>query len=461
MTIQIPSRRSFRTNRLFWAAFAAASMAILGAFTVDHANYGLAIAGALFVVGMTTFSPVSLPILAFPMLIIVERVGGGGVNLSVSDFMLFAALWPALFLGPRPFSKPMRTILWLSAFYQASTLFAVIANPFYLANIVEWFHAWLLISGALVIGWAVGRSGLANLGISLLMGSFLILAMLTLIQAAIQFPSVGLQPVYLNFPYFMHKNFLGCTLAFGVVLAYSRPVWLRWPPMWSNIGFLLCAAGVAASQSRQAIVSIAVAVIIIALRPDPDRHRSKWPLWLAVPAIFFVITVFQDQLASDNTFNSTYQRFNWYQQTLDIWQTQPLFGVGLRWWYSGRFLTGADTFQPPNAELEVLSSAGIIGLAGFVVMFAGILAVLWRINPRYGTLAFVIVLTRLVQGQFDLFWIAVHVPIPMAIAGVCLGVMAQVDARARSKSGRHRPEPKSTDQPSKSRSKQLVRLGHR
>jgi len=79
----------------------------------------------------------------------------------------------------------------------------------------------------------------------------------------------------------------------------------------------------------------------------------------------------------------------------------------------------------------VLVSTGIVGLLAFLVMWAGILIVLWRVDPVYGTLAFAVVLSRIVQAQFDLFWVAGQVSIPFVIAGVCLGIQAR-HAAARS-----------------------------
>ncbi|MEO7235893.1 MAG: O-antigen ligase domain-containing protein, partial [Lapillicoccus sp.] len=96
----------------------------------------------------------------------------------------------------------------------------------------------------------------------------------------------------------------------------------------------------------------------------------------------------------------------------------PWFGVGLRWWYTDRF---SSRFQPPNAEVEVLTTAGLLGLAAFVVLIVGSLVVLWRLPPVYGTLALGVVLSRFVQAQFDLFWVAAQVSVPFLIAGVCLG----------------------------------------
>jgi hypothetical protein len=73
----------------------------------------------------------------------------------------------------------------------------------------------------------------------------------------------------------------------------------------------------------------------------------------------------------------------------------------------------------------VLASTGVLGLIAFVVMWLGILLVLWHIDPRFGTLAVAVLLSRLVQAQFDLFWVAAQVSIPFVIAGICLGAMAR------------------------------------
>ena len=72
----------------------------------------------------------------------------------------------------------------------------------------------------------------------------------------------------------------------------------------------------------------------------------------------------------------------------------------------------------------------MVGLAAFVVMWIGILLVLWHIDPRFGTLAVAVVFCRLVQAQFDLFWVAAQVSIPFVIAGICLGAMAREERSA-------------------------------
>ena len=43
----------------------------------------------------------------------------------------------------------------------------------------------------------------------------------------------------------------------------------------------------------------------------------------------------------------------------------------------------------------------------------GTIVVLWKLPPVYGTLGAAIVLSRMIQGQFDLFWTAVQVSDPL------------------------------------------------
>ena len=51
----------------------------------------------------------------------------------------------------------------------------------------------------------------------------------------------------------------------------------------------------------------------------------------------------------------------------------------------------------------------------------GSLVVLWRMEPTYGLICSTIILSRIVQGQLDLFWVAVQTSVPFLIVGICLG----------------------------------------
>ncbi len=101
----------------------------------------------------------------------------------------------SLLLGKRPYSRPLRQLLWLNLFYQFTTLFTVIVNPD-AANTIEWFHAWLLVSGALIVGWALGRAGYARLALATMVVTACVIAVGTYVSALLQYARGDFSPVY-------------------------------------------------------------------------------------------------------------------------------------------------------------------------------------------------------------------------------------------------------------------------
>lgn len=392
----------------------------VGVAVPGHPLIAATLALAALGAGVSAVHPMALPLISLPTLLVVQRVGAGGIDLSVSDLALIMAVLPAGLLGRRPYSPEMRNILWLTVVYQVATLFTVIANP-YPANAIEWVHAWLLTGGALIVGWGVGRAGLARTALWLVFSMASLISLAVLVQFVVNLSRGSFEPVYVQWPVDMHKNFIGTTLGIVAAVAYAAPPWLARRRRLTLAVFWWCALGVGLSQSRQAIVALAVVLVVLVFRTEQDRRRSKLIFLLAIPTLYIVLTLVRDQLASGNEFNSVYQRLTWFEDSLEIWATSPIWGVGLRWWYTDRFETH---FQPPNAEIEVLTSAGIIGLVGFLILMVGTVVVLWQVGPTYGGIAVLAILSRLIQGQFDLFWTAVQIPLAFAVAGVCLGVRA-------------------------------------
>jgi hypothetical protein len=422
------SRQEWLT-RLAWVVggLAAVLLALgVGYVVPDRPMIALVAGAAVLVLGLSVGQPAVVPLLAMPAMVIVERVAFGGIDLTVSDLVLALAFWPALLLSPRPFSKELRGLLWLNAIYQVLTLFTVVVNP-YLANAVEWVHAWLLVSGALVVGWAVGRAGYARAGLTLFLLACSGLAVGTVGQGLLQWASGDFTAVYPQWPWGMHKNFIGTLLGFSAVVAYARPAWMGWTRGWAMAAFWLSVAGIAFAQSRQAAVALGLVLVVISLRNHPGRRRSWVVLLAVIPAMFAVATFVRDDLESGNVHNSVFQRLTWFTDSLSVWQESPMVGAGLRFWTAGR---SEFAFQPPNAILEVLASAGLVGLMGFIGLIVGSLLVLWRVDPRYGTLAFAVLLSRTIQGQLDLFWVSISVSVPFVIAGLCLGALAGEDSRS-------------------------------
>ena len=392
-------------------------VAVVGRLAVTMPEAAVVLSTAVLAIGLTAVQPGLIPLAVLPLLLVVLRVGSGGVDLSLSDFALAAAVVPALLLARRPFSPGLRSVLWASAVYQFATLVTVVNNP-YAANAVEWAHAWMMVGGSLVVGWAVGANGHGRTGVRLIVGTIAILAIITVVEGVVLFAHGDFSPVYPTFPYAMHKNFAGTVCAMGVVMVYARPVWVGINRRWSFVLITLMLAAVFFTQSRQALVGLAAAVFVLVLRSKTDRKRSKLVLLLVAPLVLFVTNLVQDQVKSDNQFNSVFQRLTWFQDSMTVWSSDPWFGVGLRWWYTDRF---PFQFQPPNAEIEVLTSAGVVGLAGFVLLMVVALRVAWRLDPAYGSLAVAVLVSRLVQGQFDLFWAAVQGSVPFVVLGLCLG----------------------------------------
>lgn len=416
------------TDRMVRVGLALATLALLavvGRLAVTVPEAAIIISVAVLAAGLTAVQPGLIPVAVLPLLLVVMRIGSGGIDLSLSDFALAAASVPAVLLAKRPFAPGLRAVLWASAAYQFATLVTVVNNP-YTANAVEWAHAWMMVSGSLLVGWAVGANGHGRIGVRLLVWTIAILALITVVEGAVHVSQGDLTPIYPSFPYSMHKNFAGTLCGIGVVMVYARPDWAGLSRRVSRALLVLMLLAVLATQSRQAIIGVVAAIFVLVLRSNTDRKRSKLTLLVLAPLVVFVTNLVQDQVQSDNQFNSVFQRLTWFQDSVTVWITDPWFGVGLRWWYTDRFPV---QFQPPNAEIEVLTSAGVVGLAAFLVLMYVALRVAWRLDPTYGTLAVAVLVARLVQGQFDLFWAAVQGSLPFVVLGLCLGAKWHADRR--------------------------------
>ncbi len=405
---------------LMAAGMAFAVYLLLDRNVPNGAATAAAVAGLVVGAVLTGSKPMAIALMAVPALFITQRAGLGTGGLAVSDVALAAGFGTAVLLGDRQFSPPLRMLLWGNLVYQFATLFTVIVNP-QAANTIEWFHAWLLISGALILGWALGRGGLGRTALGLMVGATLVLAAGTIFTGIFGYYLRGeIEAVYPAWPWEMHKNAAGTLMSFGILILYVRPPWARFPRRAAWAATAVLAVAIIMTQSRQALIGLIVAILIVVARGAKTGH-SRWTFLLAIPGIWLIVVTVIDQIESQNEFNSFFQRLDWMRELYALWKLAPIFGHGLRFWY----YNPSVPYQPPQAEFEVATSAGVVGLAGFAAMWLIIVVVLWRVDPMYGTLALAATLSRLVQAQFDLFWVAAQVSVPFAIAGICLGAMAR------------------------------------
>lgn len=383
--------------------------AAMGIATVQMPDYALIIALGALLVAVAAIDMSLVPVLAVPGVFIVQRMG----PMSGSDLLLAIAVIVSLILVRNRGLSTMQPLLWSGAFYVALTAPQLILNR-YAENYIEWAHELALVLGGLIVGFVIGRDGHARLAL----GIYVAICVAIGLTAAVTALGNGFHPVYLGA---LHKNAIGAFLMIAVVITFANPPWLRWPGWFAWSAFIICSLGMAASQSRQAIVGALIGIMVVGVRPRfHNGKRSRWIWFLLIPAGWFVYNEVVDQLASGDDFSSAAQRLVWYVDAIEVWLISPLFGVGHRWWTTWH--TGYGGFQPPNAEIEVLTTVGVIGLIGFIGMFAGALWALARMNPVYGTLGLAVVSAKLAQSQFDLYWVAGHAALLWIIAGICYGV---------------------------------------
>lgn len=392
--------------------------AMLGLIAAAFGSLAILLALAVLFIGLASTNIALVPLMAFPAVLLPMRTG----PLSLTDLVLIAGTLPAFLLYRRTEAKDLQQFIWLGIAYQALLIPTLVVNP-YLANFIEWGHEFFMVVGGLLVGWVVGRNGFASAALKLYLVGCVFIGLWAFAEGLVMLATHHtFGPVYLPQ---LHKNFIGDVLAFGFIMAFMRPDWLGWRKSFSYPVMLACAMGIAAASSRQAMVSVAVAILIMSMRGrQGGAGRGRVLLLALIPGMWFVFNSLSDQLdqyAQGDRFNSASQRIVWFMQSLDIWRESPVFGVGLRWWYTDRF---SQNFQPPNAIFEMLSSTGVVGLIAFLILCLGGLWMALTLHPRYGNLAAAILLARFIQGQLDLYWLAGLSAMPWMIAGLVLGVQA-------------------------------------
>lgn len=418
----------------------------LGVVTVEYETLAIMLAIGVLAIGVVSTDIHILPVLAFPATLVMVRTG----PVSASDLVLIMAILPAVLLYRRGETTPMRGLMWAGIAYHALLVPTLLLNT-YLENFLEWFHTLALVLGGLAVGWVVGRNGYARGALTLYVVGAVgigVAALFTGLLMLVQSGSFG--PVYLPF---LHKNFVGNTLAFAFLLLWFRPDWLRWNRHWAVAGLVICAGGIAASGARQSIISVFVVIGILALRSRANGGgKGRWLLLALIPAVLLTWNSVAEQVEEDNPFNSAAQRLEWFGDALDVWRESPLFGVGLRWWYTGDY----PAFQPPNGFLEMLSSAGVVGVIAFLILCVTGLWVVLTLPHQYGQIAAAVMIARFVQGQLDLFWVAGQASIPWMMAGLAVGVMALERSQ-----GVPEAQPKPTPRPQVIRVQKRPRISRR
>jgi hypothetical protein len=448
---EVDARRA-RTGPRAWERFAGPAAtwltvfvlaAVVGVTTSVNALAGLVLAGLVLALGIFVIDPIFLAVLVLPGSVLVQRVGGGSVNLSVTDLVTFAAALICLFHVEWSRATHLRKFLLGIVWYQAILILVVVAHPFR-GDIVEWFHRFSYLAGAALVGWVVGYRGRARQSIRIYLWTASGLALLAIENSAAH----GLQPAQWGQ---WQKNLIGSVMWVASVIALLNPPWVRIPRIERRVIVSLCLLGLLASQSRQSGILLVVAVATGLLLNSHVRGRFKTLVFIGVPALALVYYSMSLAFRNNPEFNSVAIRLGQISAAIHVWHDSPVFGLGMRFYNLPQYVY---VTAPPNSLVDNLASTGVVGSLAFVFLVIVTMRAMNGVPRIYGTLGLAILLGHYVDGLFDTFWIgALSIP-PFVIAGMSLGVadadpdLERVpDLLARAAAERHLPAHRATRRP--------------
>jgi hypothetical protein len=413
-----PRRRLDRAVRVLagWLLLLAVA-GLVGVGVASHATYGLALAGAVLLLGVWVADPVLIAVVVLPGTLLVQRVGGSSTNLSAADLLGFLGGAVCLLLVEWRDAPNLKHFLRGVVWYQAVLVVVVVVHPFR-SDVIEWFHRFSYTGGSALIGWVVAARGRARTALRAYLWASSVLALLTMEHAVTLHFAPAQWGVY-------QKNAIGAVMWVAVVVAQLNPPWLALSRREAWITKLLCLAALLASQSRQSIILLVLAMAVAVLRNPATRRRSKSLVLAAVPLVAVVYVSLSTNAKVNPKFNSVSIRFGQIGAAIHVWHLSPVLGEGMRFYYLPQFVS---VTAPPNVLVDNLASTGVLGSLAFFFLVAVTLAALWRLPLEYGTLGLVVLLGHYVDGLFDTFWIGASTIGPFLLAGISLGL---ADARRR------------------------------
>jgi hypothetical protein len=437
-----PLRARFVRPAAMWLTILVVA-AVVGVATSVNALAGLVAAGLVLAVGIFVIDPIFVAVLVLPGTVLVQRVGGASVNLSVTDLLTFAAALICLFHVEWAQATYLRRFLRGIVWYQAVLLLVVVAHPFR-GDIVEWFHRFSYLAGAALVGWVVGYNGRARQSIRIYLWAAAGLALLAIENSA----SNGFHPAQWGA---YQKNTIGAVMWVAAVIAQLNPPWVRIPKFESRVIEGLCLLGLLASQSRQSGILLVVAVATGLLLNSHVRGRFKTLIFIGAPALALVYYSISLAFQNNPQFNSVAIRFGQISAAMHVWHTSPVFGLGMRFYNLPQYFY---VTAPPNSLVDNLASTGVIGSVAFVFLVVVTMRAMNGVPRIYGTLGLAILLGHYVDGLFDTFWIgALSIP-SFTIAGMSLGVadadpdLERVpDLLVQAAAARHRPTRRTVRRP--------------
>ncbi|WP_375493122.1 O-antigen ligase family protein [uncultured Jatrophihabitans sp.] len=391
-----------------------------GAAVAHNLRLGLVVAIVLVGIVVTLTRAVLVGIAALVGTYATYRLGGaadaGGV--SYSDALLAVATLLAVpsLLGTQELRR-LRIPLVGIGIYLASLLPTVFLNPSHRADL-EWVHRVFLVAGAMAVGAWIVHAGATRLALRALAAVSAIVA----VAAVADTFATGFDPAA---PFGLNKNLIGTLLGMVVVLLVVARDSFGFSRRARVYVLAVVAAGLLASQSRGGMLG-AAAALLLAFALDWRGHGRSARIVGSIVAAAFIgfggYSVHQElnQTTLDLNNSSIGVRFNVEHVTREIWQTSPIDGVGLKYFFSGIY--GAQAQAPNNVVDNELAESGLIGLTGFV-LFQGSMVMAGVRRRRDGQLLVAgtcCVVGELLHGMVDIYWSAGSVTLPFLLFGLGL-----------------------------------------
>jgi hypothetical protein len=418
------SRLSRRWTELLLISFVVVAGAATGLASAKSAKLGTIAVAALVVMMLTARRPVTLAVVAFAGVFAVQRLGGSSFapgstgGLSYSDALLAAAVVlavPAL-IGTAQLPR-LRVALQGTAVYLALLLPSLIANS---ANRVylEWTHRLVMLAGSLLVGAWIARERRAKEALRLL-------TLVACVVSADEIVNWARNGFTAATAFHLNKNFIGAILSGVVVLLVIASRYLAVRASVRIFAILLVACGLLVSHSRGSYLAAALG-LLVAFMMNPRAHspkvRAGASLVAAVLAIFAYVSISDQFHQGKEQFNnsSAGTRYKVEKVAHQIWRSQPIVGVGLKYFNTQDY--GPYAFAPNNVVDNELAESGLFGLGGFVVLQVMAVAAGWRRRAEpLVAVAVGMVLGQLLHGMVDIYWTAGTVSLPFLMLGLALG----------------------------------------
>ena len=375
----------------------------------------LALAATVLLVGgfLALFSPLGVAAAVFPAVIATRRLGGGGIDLSYADAVLVVSTVLALPFVPWK-SRTLRNVLGALGIYLVVLAITIIANPSTRA-VIELFHRLELVGGSVIVGAAIAAAGKTRFALRLYVAAAVVLAV-----AAIAYTlSHGFAPAY---PLGINKNAAGFFLTCCLLLTVVTPRHIGLPRAMSVPVQILLVAGLVSCQSRGSAATFVGVLFVASFRSG--RSRALVPIVGALAVGAMIWTTSQDlgDESGGAKFNSLNTRLDAYDRAIELWQENPIFGVGVRFFREPALMAS----EPHNLIVSSLGESGIVGTAGFVGFNLAVIAMFRRRNDPLGRAALYLTIAHAVDALAGIYWVAGTGTLPWLVVGLAAGIDREI-----------------------------------